>query len=350
MKKKKITIITLITFIIVTFVLAFFYFRSDGTDSKKQHTSNSFIMDTFVQMRVYGEDAEDIIDESFARLREVENKMSVNIEDSYVYQINKNAGIAPVTVDEEIFMVIKKAIEFAELSNGKFDPSIGPLIKLWGFGTSNASVPDERELNDVLNKVDYRMIELDEKEKSVFLLEEGMSLDLGGIAKGYAADLVKDIVKKHNIKSAYIDIGGNIYVIGNKVDNTPWNIGIQDPRRNRGNVMASIQLSDKTIVTSGNYERYFIEDGETYHHILDTETGYPADSGIISASIISENSMEADALSTIVFMAKPEESIELIESIDGIEALVIKENLGIIISSGIKDKIKLKDSDFIILD
>lgn len=347
MKKKKIIIISILILILV---ITFIYFRSDDSESVPQHTSNSFIMDTFIQMRVYGENARDIIDESFQRIRDIENKMSVNIEESYIYQINKNAGISPVAVDEETFLVIEKAIEYAELSDGRFDPSIGPLIKLWGFGTADASVPDNNELNTALNKVDYRLIELNENEKTVFLQEEGMSLDLGGIAKGYAADVVKDIVNQHGVQSAYIDIGGNIFVIGNKVDNTPWNIGIQDPRRNRGNVMASIKFSDKTIVTSGNYERYFIEDGRSYHHILDTETGYPADSGIISSSIISDNSMRADALSTIVFMLEPEESMELIESIEGVEAMLIKENLGIIISSGIKDKVKLEDNDFVILE
>ncbi|MEJ6952380.1 FAD:protein FMN transferase [Natronospora cellulosivora (SeqCode)] len=338
--------IMIVFIIIILLFLTLFLFRSDDF----RVTSSAYIMNTFIQMRVYDDNAREIINKSFDRIRDIENKMSVNIEQSYVYQINKNAGREAVKVDDETFMLIKRAIDYAKLSEGKFDPSIGPLVKLWGIGSANARIPSEIEIANAINKVNYKWIELNEKENTVFLSREGMSIDLGGIAKGYAADIVKDIVEEHQIDSAYIDIGGNIYVIGNRPDERPWNIGIQDPRHNRGNVMAGIELSNKTIVTSGNYERYFVEDDILYHHIFDPVTGYPARSGNISTSIISDNSMDADALSTIIFMSSPEESMELVESLEGTEAMIIREDLGIILSSGLKDNIKIENTDFYFLD
>ena len=348
MKYKKIIISTIIILNIA--IVIYVRLGNNGFRNLPQDRGSSFIMNTMVQMRVYGDNASEIIEESFERIRDIENKMSVNIEDSYIYQINANAGKPPVTVDDETFMVIKKAIEYAELSAGKFDPSIGPLVKLWGIGTANARVPAEEEINRAMGKVNYQWIELDEDTNSVMLRKEGMSIDLGAIAKGYAADVVKNIVEDKHSESAYIDIGGNIFVIGDKPDGKPWNIGIQDPRKNRGNLMAAIHLSDQTIVTSGNYERYFVEDELIYHHIIDPDTGRPARSGMMSTSIITDNSLSADAFSTIVFMQSPEKSMELIEKNEGVEAMIIKEDLGIILSTGLKDKIKILNVDFYIIE
>lgn len=310
-----------------------------------QDTGTTFLMDTLIQMKVYGENAGDVIDKSFARLSEIENEMSKTIKESDIYKINESEGEF-VSIEKETFRVIEKALHYTKLTDGKFDPSIGPLVSLWGIGTKDARVPTGKEIEEAKSLVNYKWVKLDPSNSSVKLQKKGMGLDLGAIAKGYAADDVRNILQSEGVKSAYINLGGNVLVIGGKPDGSFWNVGIQDPRQNRGNVMASIEVKNKTIVTSGNYERYFKKDGIIYHHIIDPTTGFPAKSGIISVSIISNDSFDADALSTSVFILGVEEGLELINDIEGVEALIIKKDLGIIMTDGLKDRVKILNDDF----
>lgn len=335
-----------ISLVIIVIVLFLITGCQKKTDLSKipQDTGTTFLMDTLIQMKVYGENADDVIKESFARLREIENEMSVSITDSQISKVNNNPG-KYVKIDRDTFLVIKKALEYAELTNGRFDPSIGPLVKLWGIGTKYVRVPADDEITQTRKKVNYKWVEINEEEYSV-KVREGMMLDIGAIAKGYAADEVRKIVINNNVKSAYVNLGGNVLVVGGKPDSTPWRVGIQDPRYNRGNVMTSIDVRDKTIVTSGNYERYFEQDGIIYHHIIDPMSGRPSRSGIISVSIITNNSFDADALSTSVFILGPEKGLELVNKLKGVEVLIIKENLDIIMTDGLKSKVKLLNDDF----
>lgn len=338
---QKKSIITAIIFILILSVI-------QGCQDKEElpeATATTFAMDTIIQMKAYGVKAQEVIDASFGRIRDIENRMSAHIKSSQIEIINSNPG-QEIKVDKDTFLVIKKALEYAKLTEGKFDPSIGPLVQLWGIGTEKARVPDDKEIKDALSVVNYRWIELNEENTTVKITKKGMRLDLGAIVKGYAADEVRRIVLENKIKSAYVNLGGNVMVIGSKPDGSLWNIGIQDPRLERGSVMASIRLEDKTIVTSGNYERYFIEDGILYHHIIDPITGKPARSGVISASIITQNSFDADALSTSVFILGPEKGMELVEKLPHIEAIIITDDLKVIISSGLIGKVKILDPDF----
>lgn len=341
MAKKIYIAVLLIVVVMITFT-ACQNKRENGTQPKDATT---FLMGTVVQMRVYGSNAQEIIDNSFARLREIENEMSTNIVSSEISRINTHPG-EDIKVNADTYRVIKKAVEYANLTNGKFNPAIGPLVKLWGIGTENARVPAEDEIKEALKLVNYQWIDLDDEQMTVMLEKQGMSLDLGAIAKGYAADEVRRIVKDSRVVSAYVNLGGNVLVIGEKPDGTPWKVGIQDPRHNRGNVMASIDVRDKTLVTSGNYERYFEKDGVIYHHILDPDTGYPADSGLLSCTIITTDSFDADALSTSIFILGPAKGLELLEEIDGVEAMLITKDLGIILSSGIEGEVDILNDDF----
>ena len=218
-----------------------------------------------------------------------------------------------------------------------------------GIGTAGARVPTEEEIEKALSLVDYRKLVLNPEDNSAKLLQEGMKLDLGAIAKGYAADEVGKLLKEEDIESAYINLGGNVLLVGGKPDGSPWKIGVQDPRLNRGNVMASIELIDKTIVTSGNYERYFEEDGVIYHHILDPDSGYPANSNVISVSIICDSSLDADALSTSIFILGLEKGLELINQLEGFEAIFITDNLGVVLTEGLKGKVTLLNNDLYFL-
>lgn len=341
MAKKKYIAVLLVVVMMITFTAC----QNKRENETQQKDATTFLMGTVVQMRVYGSNAQEVIDNSFARLREIENEMSTTIVSSEISRINTHPG-EDIKVNADTYRVIKKAVEYANLTNGRFNPAIGPLVKLWGIGTENARVPAKDEIKEALKLVNYQWIDLDDKQMTVMLEKQGMSLDLGAIAKGYAADEVRKIVKDSKVKSAYVNLGGNVLVIGGKSDGTPWKVGIQDPRHNRGNVMASIDVRDKTLVTSGNYERYFEKDGVIYHHILDPDTGYPADSGLLSCTIITTDSFDADVLSTSIFILGPAKGLELVEEIDGVEAMLITKDLGIILSSGIEGEVDILNDDF----
>jgi len=312
-----------------------------------EYKGSDFLMDTLVQMKVYAYNGDKIIDESLARIRELENLMSVTLEESEIYQINQHAGKG-VQVSQDTLRVLNKALEYAELTKGSFDPSIGPLVELWGIGSGEERVPTNEEILKAKNLVDYRKVMISPDQK-VRLAQPKMRLDLGAIAKGYAADEVSKIFAEHNINSAFVNLGGNVLVFGNKPDGSDWKVGIQDPRENRGNVMAAVSVSDKTIVTSGNYERYFEKDGVIYHHIIDPATGRPARTGLLSVSIISDSSFDADALSTSVFIMGLEAGKKLVNKLDGVEALFITDDLEVDITSGLKDKFELMSEDFVLI-
>ncbi|HHX22603.1 MAG TPA: FAD:protein FMN transferase, partial [Thermoanaerobacterales bacterium] len=203
------------------------------------------------------------------------------------------------------------------------------------------------EINLALKLVDYRKVELNENENSVFLKTPGMAIDLGGIAKGFAADEVVRILKENGVESAIADLGGNLYVIGSKPNGMPWNIGIQNPFNIRGSIFATVKVSDKTLVSSGPYERYFEENGETYHHILDTRTGFPVDNGLMGITIISDSSIDADALSTSVFALGLVEGMKFIEEKKGVDAVFVTSDYMVYTTSGIeKYNFEITDEQF----
>lgn len=290
------------------------------------------------------------IEESFKRIIEIEERMSANIETSDVSKINENAGMNPVDVHKDTAFVINKSLEYAKLSNGTFDPTIGKLVKLWGIGSTSAEDPDhkipsEKEISDALNYIDYNLLK--NIGSNSFLLEKAnASIDLGGIAKGYAADEVYSILKNNGINHALINLGGNVLTLGTKADGTKWRVGIQNPYEPTGTHLAIIEIADQTVVTSGNYERYFIKDDIRYHHILDTKTGYPAQKGIISSTIITDSSIDADALSTSVYALGVEEGLKLIESLENTETLIITEDNKVYLSSGLDKIITIVDNNF----
>ncbi len=308
---------------------------------------NAFLMDTLVQMRAHGENADLAVEESMQRIREIEDLMSKTIETSDIYKLNNNPQ-TEIEIDQQSLNVLRKAVEYAEITEGDFDPTIGALVELWGVGTEAAAVPAESELEKAMANTGYHYLNLD--DNSAEITKAGVKLDLGGIAKGYAAEEVKKVVQKYNVEHAFVNLGGNVLVIGDKVDGSPWKIGIQDPREGRGNVMAVVDAVDLTIVTSGNYERYFEEDGKLYHHIIDPKTGYPAENNLLSVSIISGNSFDADALSTAVYVMGLEKGMKFIENMEDIDVMFITKELHVYLSTGLKDIIKINDSDFTLIE
>lgn len=317
--------------------------KSSTTEPVEKET---YLMGTIIQLKVYGGKAEKATDEAVKRISEIENKMSVNIETSEITKLNANAGIAGEKLSDDVYSVIKKAVEYSKLTEGSLDPTIEPIVKLWGIGTDKERLPSENEIKEKLKLVDYNDIILDEKNSTVKLRKVNQAIDLGAIAKGYTADEVKDILEDNKIKSAIINLGGNVYALGNKPDGTSWNIGIQNPLDTRGQYLGTVSIADKSVVTSGNYERYFIKDDKRYHHIFDPKTGYPSETGIISATIVSDKSIDGDALSTSTYVLGLERALKLVESVKGVEAIFVTEDKKVYVTSGLKDNFNLTNEEF----
>lgn len=318
-------------------------------NNNQQYTRTDFMMDTVMQVTAYGKNAKKAVDESMEKLKEIDNRMSSQKNGSDVEKINKNAGKKYVKVNPETFYVIKTALKYGKISGGNFDITIAPLANLWGIGTNHARVPSESQIKEVMKYINYRDVLLNAKDYEVKLKKQGMAIDLGGIAKGYAADEIENIMKKNGIKHALINLGGSsVYMYGSKPDGSNWNIGIQDPFGDKGKYFAIVSGKDMLIDTSGNYERYFIQNGKRYHHILNPFTGYPAESGVVSTTIVSTNikSIDADALSTITFILGVEKGMKLIESMPGVDAIFVTPDYKVYATSGLKGKLKITDSRF----
>jgi len=310
--------------------------------ARAEPTRVEFVLDTVCSVTLFDGAKDSIYRDIFGRLREIENHMSPYIEGSDISRVNAAAGKAPVQVHDDTFKVIERAVYFAGLSNGAFDPTVGPLVSLWGITGDHPRVPSRAEIDAVLRLINWRDIELNKEQRSVFLKRPGMALDLGAIAKGYAADEVQAIIEKAGLKRAIIDLGGNVSTYGEKTDKSPWKVGVQDPLKERNDYIGIVQGPAQTVVTSGVYERFFIgPDGVRYHHIFNPSTGYPTNNGFLSVSIITGCSMDADALSTAVFVLGYEKGRALVESLKGIEAVFIFDD---------KSVRKTKGANFILTD
>lgn len=302
-----------------------------------------FAMGTAFSITLYKHGQYKVLDEIFTNIKTIENLMSVNIPSSDVSRINAAAGIEAVHVNEKTFKVIERAIYFAYLSGGAFDPSIGALTSLWGIGNDNRNdsrndyhrIPLQDDIDKILSLVNWRNIVLDSENNTVFLTQEGMALDLGAITKGYTVDRTVDIIRNAGIKRAKIDIGGEIYMLGEKTDKTPWRVGIQDPKGVHGGIIGFIQTGETSVVTSGIYERFFEKDGIHYHHILNPFNGYPADNELLSVTLTASSAMDADALSTAIFVLGYENAGFLFETQPGIAAIFVFKDLNIKMSGDI---------------
>lgn len=310
------------------------------------YQKTEIVMGTAVTLRIYDEGKEELIETAFEKLRELDKIADLRTEGSEIYEINQNAGVKPVKVSDEIFTLIEKGIEYGEASDGLFDITIEPLTSLWNIGFDDARKPEQEEIDEVLPLIDYNMIELNEAEKTVFLKEKGMGIDLGAIAKGYFTDLVAQLFKENGVTSAIIDLGGNLYVMGNHPEGREWSVGIQDPFAGRGQTVGKFHATNKSIVTSGIYERVLHVDGVDYHHLLNPNDGYPFENEIAGVSIISDKSIDGDGLSTAVFAKGLEEGMEFIEQMDGIEAVFVTKEKKIYVSSGLAGEFEVLNDEF----
>ena len=301
-------------------------------------TKTGFYFDTVIQITLYNSPDETLFERCFALCEKYENMLSKTIKKSDVWNINHAAG-QPVTVSPETAYLLEKSIYYSKLTNGAVDTTIAPLSSLWDFSVQTPVVPDKKDIQEKLLHVNYKNIELNTTDTatSVTLTDPNASLDLGFIAKGYIADKLKELLVDAGAENAIINLGGNVMTIGTKPDGTDYRIGIQKPFASQGESITALTVNNSSLVSSGIYERYFTTTaGTLYHHILNTKTGYPIQNNLLSVTILSENSIDGDALSTACFALGLEEGMALVESLESIEAIFITNDNKLHYSSGLQ--------------
>ncbi|MBQ9827879.1 MAG: FAD:protein FMN transferase [Lachnospiraceae bacterium] len=315
--------------------------KGSGVNSS---TSTFMMLDTVITVTVYGTEdqayLDDAVDAATEECRYLEGIFSASDEGSELYRLNETAYGNDVPVSDHLYTVIERALYYAELSDGCFDPSIGRLIALWGIGTDHAAVPDAGIISELAGRENYKSIILDPEKKTVRFTEKDTRLDLGAIAKGYIGDRMLSVLKeKYGLKSVLLNLGGNVIASEENLEKgRPWTVAVADPE-DRSKSMVTLEITDRALVTSGTYERYFEEGGKVYHHLLDPFTGYPAETGLLSVTILADNSTDADALSTAVFVMGPEKGMMLIDSLENVECIMITDDRELIYSKGLREEI-----------
>lgn len=308
-------------------VLVLFAFLTSCTsnDSSVPHKSSRLLLGTLVEVTIPGdkEKAAKATQAVFDEMKRIEDLTSFH-KPSGLTAINDAAGTEAVKADDELLDLIAAALRTSEHTQGAFDPSVGVLSRLWSFSGGEPRLPGQKEIADALTKVGWRKIQVDRAAGTVMLPDKGMALDLGGIAKGYALDRSARVLKDLGITSALVNAGGDVLVIGEKEPGKPWRVGVQDPRNPR-EVIAVVEVKDRVIMTSGDYERFFVKDGKRYHHILDPKTGYPAE-GAQSVTLVASSGVRAEPLGTTIFVKGIAQGLAYVESLGDIQAMVIDTN------------------------
>jgi len=303
----------------------------------KTYKKSTVVMDTVATITVEAdssEKAESAIDAAFNEIRRLEVLLSFWTDNSEIAAIYNNGGVKPVKVSPETLEVVKRALYISEKTGGAFDPTIGPVMRLWDF--KKKIMPTKAQIKAKVGLVDYRKVGVNYMKSTVFLKTKGMSFDTGGIAKGFAADKAAEVLKREGIESGIVAIAGDIRCFGPKT----WNIGIKNPRttNNKNYLLAAVKLQNKAISTSGDYERYFIKDGVWYHHLLDPRTGMPA-RGIRSISVIADEAVLTDGFATGIFVMGPEKGAKLLEEL-GLDAVIVLDDGKVLVTKGLRGKIE----------
>lgn len=310
-------------------------FNTDST----VHTAEGIYFNTYVSISLYGCGSQEIADEAIKRCTYYEKIFSRTMENSVLYNLNNNGNINIVNDEDEILAdILKKSLEYCEMTEGNMDITVEPLTSLWDFSSGKKYIPTDDELRTAVSKVGYSGVTVN--ETSIALKD--VRLDLGAVAKGYVADCIKTFLLEKGVDSALINLGGNILCVGDKPDGSDFFIGIKKPFTE--DVQLVLGVTDCSIVTSGTYERYFDEDGKSYHHILDPKTGMPCDNGVVSVTIISEDSFTGDCLSTGCFVMGLEAGMELVDSMDGVYAVYIDSENNVHFSEGAEEFVREKRS------
>ena len=298
---------------------------------ENRHEATSFAMDTVMTFTVIHEDGDEIIIDAEQEIRRLENLLSVTLENSEISKLNAAAGKESVEISEDTMILLEAGKNLGAMTGGAFDIAISPVVKAWGFTEEEHHVPSQAELDTLLPLTDPDEVILD--QMTAFLQKEGMAVDLGGITKGYASDQVASLLKGKGVESAIVSLGGNVYGIGTKPDGEKWEVALANPL-DANDYCGLISIKDQAVVTSGGYQRFFEENGKKYHHIIDPATGYPAENGLLSVTIISESGMEADVLSTALYVMGLEDALAYWQEHGGFEAIFVTEAGEVIATEG----------------
>jgi thiamine biosynthesis lipoprotein len=286
-----------------------------------------------------------ILDAAFQRLRELDAHLSVNTPGSELDAVSDAAGRNPVRVGDDALVVIGRGLHLAGISGGLFDPTVGPLMKAWKMNSENGAIPAPADLARARSLVNWRDVVLDEKARTIFLRRAGMRLDAGGLLKGYAADEVVRILRARGVSSAIVDLGGDIYALGSRPDGSPWRIGIQNPDATRGRSFGVVNVVSRSVASSGSYEHFFIQNGKRYHHIMDTRTGFPVDSGLEQVTVITDSSIDADGLGLTLFCLGPGKGLALARSL-GVDAIMVTATREVYATDGARKAFTLSDTGY----
>lgn len=323
--------------------------RLEVQNEANRHAMESFAMDTLINVTIYSEDGEELLVDAEQEIRRLERLFSITMEESDISKINASAGIAPVGIASDTLDILTKGQEMSKITNNAFNMAISPVVKAWGFTTDEEKkVPQMEEIARLLPLTNIDDVQIDSQGETGYLSQKGMAVDLGGIAKGYTSDAVTRLLKEKGVTSSLIYLGGNISAIGSKGNGDPWKVAVENPL-DSNDYVGLLEVRDKSVITSGGYQRYFEEDGKRYHHIIDSKTGQPAESGLLSVTIISENGTKADALSTALFVMGLEDGVELWRNSNDFEVIFVTADGKVIATEGAATFFTFegRDNDFV---
>ncbi|WP_430883673.1 FAD:protein FMN transferase [Fusibacter sp. JL216-2] len=334
-----------ILIIMVMISLVIFTGCSDQKNQTQPISKTTLQFGTVIQITVFDEADAPALEKVLSHMKVLEDELSTSVENSNISLFNAADSSETIQLTDHAQAVIQRGLYYSELSGGKFDITIEPIVDLWGIGHEDARVPGADELLEATELVDYKLLDYDPQAGTLKKLKDGVKIDLGGIAKGYAADEAARILHENGVEKALINLGGNVYALGSK-DGKPWKVGVQNPLDAQGTMVGIVEVEDTAVITSGVYERYFEEDGVRYHHILDPDTGYPINNEILGISIITEKAIDGDALSTLVYAKGLEAGMDFVESLDGVDAIFVSRDKTIYLSSGAAEKFDQNNMDF----
>ena len=316
--------------------------RSNSSETVQEKNAGQvqrtvFAMNTMMNLRAFGENAEAAIEAAEEEIRHLDTLLQRGEESSEIYQLNSSGSRE---VSEETLSVIKRALEIAEATDGAFDPSIAPAADLWGFYGQNFRVPSPDEISSVLPTIGWKKISI---EGNRVTLQPGTKIDLGGIAKGFLSGKLMEIFRDHGVETGIVSLGGNVQTLGEKTDGSIWKVALQDPD-DPDRYLGQLSVADKAVVTSGSYQQHFEKDGKEYHHILDPKTGWPADSGLTSVTIICEDGARVDGLSTALFVMGAERGIAYWKDNEGFDAIFVTADRKIYVTEGLEGNFECADS------
>ena len=297
------------------------------------HTRDVFAMDTYMSMKAYGENGEKALSEAEEYIKKLESDLSATSPDSCISRVN-SADSKPTEITDEAAEIIAKALEIGKKTNGALDITLYPMLKEWGFTTGEYQIPKTEDISRILGNTGFERVQLSGNAVTV---PDGFQIDLGALAKGFTSDKIMDIMRKNDVSSAIVSLGGNVQAVGTKPDGSQWKVAVRDPFAPDTD-MCVVEIGSKAVITSGNYERFFTgSDGKNYWHILDPSDGFPADNGLVSVTVIGDSGLECDALSTALFVLGDGKAQDYWDANQGFDMILVTDDKRIVCTDGIAD-------------